>query len=56
MARAVVAEFLRSDVTLIGAALAGLALTAIAILRDLGAVRWHQQRTVTVEAKVGPAG
>jgi hypothetical protein len=34
-----VAQFFSSDLTLIGAALAALALTTVAILRDLSAYR-----------------
>lgn len=40
-------ELLGSDFTLMGTALAGLALTSLAILRDLGALRFVAYPTLS---------
>lgn len=43
------AELFGSDFTLIGAVLAGLALTTVGILRDLDPLRLHPHPAATVE-------
>jgi hypothetical protein len=50
-----VAELLASDSIVIGAALAGLALTALGILRDLGTFRLEKIRAATASAQVESA-
>jgi hypothetical protein len=48
------AELLGSDFTLIGAVLAGLALTSLGILHDLGPLRLDKTNKAKVLAQGGP--
>jgi hypothetical protein len=46
-----VTELLGSDVVLIAAALSGLALTSVGILRDRGPIRWPLKPGVEIDAE-----